>query len=207
MSLPRPPVLLITDRHQAAAPLEAVVAAALTGGCRWVSLREKDLSDAQRRALLGRLVALGGEVGAAVVVHGDVAAAAACGARGVHLPRGGDVEAARAALGAGTLIGVSAHDLAEAEAAAGAGADYVTLSPIFESRSKPGYGPALGLGGLRAVTARLAIPVVALGGVGRDNASDCLAAGARAIAVMGGIMRAADSAAAMRGLVAAVKRA
>lgn len=206
MSLPRPPLLLITDRHQAATPLETVVAAALAGGCRWVSLREKDLSAPDRRAVLARLVALGNEVGATVTVHGDIAAAVDCRAHGVHLPRGGDVAAARAALGEGALIGVSAHDLSEAEAAAGAGADYVTLSPIFESLSKPGYGPPLGLAGLSAVAARLPIPVVVLGGIDRGNASACLSAGARAVAVMGTVMRAPDSAAAVRGLIEALER-
>jgi thiamine-phosphate pyrophosphorylase len=206
VNLPRPPLLLITDRHQAAAPLETLVASALADGCRWVSLREKDLSAAERRAVLARLVALGNEAGATVTVHGDVAAAVECAAHGVHLPRGGDVAAARAALGEGALIGVSAHDLAEAETAAGAGADYVTLSPIFDSRSKPGYGPALGLAGLSAVAARLPIPVVALGGIDLENALACLSAGAEAVAVMGAVMRAADSAAAVCGLVEALER-
>ena len=74
--------------------------------------------------------------------------ASGAGAHGVHLSRGGDPAAARHALGARRLIGVSAHSLEEAREAEAAGADYVTLSPIFRSDSKPGYGPALGVEGL-----------------------------------------------------------
>ena len=84
--------------------------------------------------------------------------------------------AARVALGAGALIGVSAHDGAGAAAAVDAGADYVTLSPIFPSISKPGYGPALGLAAIREASAR--VPVLALGGVTHETVAECLDAGA-----------------------------
>ncbi len=144
MSLPEPPLLIVTDRHQARAPLAALAGAAFNAGGRWLMLREKDLDAAARLALLNDLIALGAPYGAAVTVNTDLAAARAAGAAGVHLPAGADPAAARAALGAAALIGYSAHDAADAMAAAAAGADYVTLSPIFESASKPGYGPCLG---------------------------------------------------------------
>ena len=204
MSLPAPPVLLITDRAQAAAYLETIVAAALEAGCRWVLLREKDLEPGARLALLRRLVDLGRRAGAKVMVSGDTSAARAAGAAGVHLPAGADPGAARRALGARALIGVSCHNLAEAEAAADAGAGYVTLSPIFESPSKPGYGPTLGTEGLRAVAARLAIPVIALGGIAPSNADACMTAGAAGVAVMGDIMRAAAPSRAMEALLSAL---
>lgn len=192
MSLPHPPLLVITDRRQARLPLETVAAAAFENGCRWLLLREKDLPPADRRDELGYLVELGMRFGAAVMVSGDVSAAKATDAAGVHLPRDGDIVAARAALGDAALIGYSAHDAAEAQAAARAGADYVTLSPIFATGSKPGYGPALGLDRLRALAADLPIPVVALGGVTAETTADCLDAGAAGVAVMGSVMRADD---------------
>ncbi len=89
-------------------------------------------------------------------------------------------------------------------AAAAAGADYVTLSPVFESASKPGYGPCLGPESLRAAAARVPVPVVALGGVTAANAGSCLGAGAAAVAVMGPVMRAADPGAAVAELLAAI---
>ncbi len=201
MRLPSPPLLVISDRSQATRPLAEIAAAAFRAGCRWFSVREKDLPPDERRALLGALVALGQRYGATVTVHEDVAAAVACGAGGVHLPGGGDPAAARRRLPDG-LIGVSAHDAEEAAAQLRAGADYATLSPIFLTASKPGYGPAVGLDAL-AAAARLAPgPIVALGGIGEGNIDACLAAGARGIAVMGEIMRAADPEATVRRLLA-----
>src|SRR5579863_2547547 len=152
--LPSPPLLVISDRSQAKRPLPEIAAAVFRGGCRWFSLREKDLPAAERRELLRTLVVLGRDFGATVTVHDDIAAAIAAGAGGVHLPGGGDPAAARNLLPRG-LIGVSAHSPAEAAAQLAAGADYVTLSPIFLTQSKPGYGPAVGLAAL-ADAARLA---------------------------------------------------
>jgi thiamine-phosphate pyrophosphorylase len=180
--------LVITDRAQARRPLTEIAEALFQAGGRWIMLREKDLDPAARRELLRALVALGAPFGATVTVNGDLAAAGACGAAGVHLPTGGDLEAARRALGPDALLGASTHSLDEAQAAEGAGADYVTLSPIFESASKPGYGPALGPAGLAAVATRLPIPVIALGGVVAGNAAACLQAGAAGVAVMGAVM-------------------
>lgn len=203
--LPSPPLLVISDRSQTQRPLPEIAAAAFRAGCRWFSLREKDLPLSERIALLDELVVLGAKFGATVTVHEDIAAAVACGAGGVHLPGGGDPAAARRELPHG-LIGVSAHSAAEAAAQIEAGADYFTLSPIFLTQSKPGYGPAVGLDAL-AEAARLAAgPVVALGGVDAGNIAACLAAGAGGIAVMGEVMRAADPEATVRRLIVAMKQ-
>ena len=198
MSLPLPPVLIITDRHQAKQPLEDIAARLFAGGCRWLSLREKDLLAAERRALLARLVGLAKNCGATVSVHDDLDAAAALGI-GVHLPARGSVAEARRALGTGALIGISAHSPEDVAEAAGAGADYATLSPIFLTQSKPGYGPALGLDVLRC-SAKM--PLLALGGIDAGNVAACLAAGAAGVAVMGEAMRAANPEAFMAGLLA-----
>ena len=201
--LPSPPLLVISDRSQAKRPLVEIAEAAFRGGCRWFSLREKDLPPGERRELLQKLVALGHRYGAAVIVHEDIAAAVATGADGVHLPGGGDPAAARRRLPSG-LVGVSAHSPEETAAQLGAGADYATLSPIFLTASKPGYGPAVGLDRL-AEAARLAAgPIVALGGINQENIAACLIAGARGIAVMGEVMRARNPEAATGRLLAAI---
>ena len=101
------------------------------------------------------------------------------------------------------MIGVSAHIAAEAAALIAAGADYVTISPVFLTDSKPGYGPALGLDGLAAAVAAAKGPVVALAGITPANAASCLKAGAAGIAVMGEVMRAADPEATVRALMSA----
>jgi thiamine-phosphate pyrophosphorylase len=189
--LPVPPLLVISDRHQARRPLEEVAEAVFAGGCRWFSLREKDLPAEDRRALLAALLAMGRRCGAVVTAHEDIEAVLAVHADGVHLPSGGSPEAARARL-PDALIGASAHSADEAAALLGAGADYVTASPVFLTASKPGYGPALGVEGLARIVAQAPGPVIALGGITPANAGLCLSAGARGIAVMGEIMRAAD---------------
>ncbi|HEV2545907.1 MAG TPA: thiamine phosphate synthase, partial [Stellaceae bacterium] len=161
MNLPDPPLLLITDRRLSRRPLEDTVGLALEAGCRWVSLREKDLRAEARLALLRRLLVVGRPFGAAIGVHDDIAGAAAAGAAAVHLPARANAAAARARLSTRMLLGTSAHDAVELARAASAGADYATLSPIFPSASKPGYGPALGGEALARLAAGVSIPVLA----------------------------------------------
>ncbi len=185
-------------------PLEALAAALFAGGCRWLSLREKDLPPPERLALLRRLVSLGKDRGAVVMVHDDLDAAEAARADGIHLPAGASVRSARARLGAAALIGQSVHGEDEIRRAAEEGADYVTLSPIFATASKPDYGPALGVDALRK---QRSLPIIALGGVEPENIGACLAAGAAGAAVMGGAMRDDDPARYMKALLAAVDAA
>jgi thiamine-phosphate pyrophosphorylase len=204
MSLPHPPLLVISDRSRARRPVVEIAAAAFAGGCRWFSLREKDLPAAERRALLAELVAIGRGYGATIMAHDDIDAVIATGAGGVHLPAGGDPGAARKKL-PHRLVGASAHSAAEVAALIASGADYVTISPIFLTDSKPGYGPALGLDGLARTVAVANGPVVALAGITPENAASCLKAGAAGIAVMGEIMRAADPESTVRTLLRAMK--
>jgi len=178
-------LLAVTDRKLAASPLLETAHAAIEGGATWIWLRDRDLPAGEREDIAARLIAM--TAGRArLTIGGDVELARRVGAHGVHLPTGSDLQAARARLGTRSLIGVSAHGRSDLEAAKAAGADYATLSPIFASASKPGYGPAVGLDGL-AAAASCGLPVVALGGVTAANAKDCLQAGAAGIAVMGGI--------------------
>jgi len=201
VTIPDPPLLVISDRSQAKRPLVEVAEAAFRAGCRWFSLREKDLAADERRALLAELVALGHRFGATVIAHEDTDAVIATGGDGVHLPGGADPAAARARLPQG-LIGASAHSPAEAAVLLRAGADYATVSPIFLTESKPGYGPALGLDALREAAAHG--PIVALAGIDASNAAQCIAAGAAGIAVMREVMRSADPETTVRRLLGAI---
>lgn len=180
-------LLVVTDRHQACKPLPELVEELLDAGVRWIWLRDKNLPAEARRALARDLAQRAARYGATLTLGADVALAAEVGA-GVQLGAQDDVAAARQSLGRCALIGVSAHSPAEIAAAQAAGADYATLSPIFASSSKPGYGPALGLDALRAASAA-GLPILALGGVTAGNARACRAAGSAAVAVMGPMMR------------------
>ncbi len=203
-ALPAPPLLFITDRLSTSVDLRDVVRAALAGGCRWIMVREKDLPTDELVALVSEIVALSQPFGASIVVNGDIDAAAGTGVAGVHVQSTKALKQARMRLGSAALIGVSTHSVAEAQAAAAAGADYVTLSPVFPTDSKPGYGPALGLEGLAQARAAVSCPVIALAGITPGNAAACLKASVAGVAVMGGIMRAPDPEAAVRRLIAAL---
>lgn len=205
--LPNPPILLITDRSQAGRPLPDVVAAALDGGCRWVSLREKDLPAPERHRLAETLLKRAEPYKARVGVHDDVALAASLGLRALHLPTGGDIATAKRRVDPRGLIGRSCHSAAEVAATEASGADYASLSPIFLTQSKPGYGPAVGVENLAAIAKGTTLPLVALGGLTPERVAACREAGAKGIAVMGEIMRADDPARVMRAFVEAWAKA
>ena len=172
--------------------LEAALERSFDGGCRWVVIREKDLDSDERMKLVETILKLAEPYNAKILVNADMKAAEI--AHGVHLPQGQSCTHARATLGPDKIIGVSAHSIGEAGAAASAGADYATISPMFPTQSKPGYGPPLYLDGLKRVVGKVTIPLVALGGVTAATALSCRRAGASGVAVMGTIMRASDPA-------------
>ena len=200
MGLPWPPLLVITDRRQARSPLESIAESIFAAGCRWLSVREKDLEPEARLDLLRRLNTLARQWSAVVGVHDDLATARALGVP-LHLPAGASVEAARRALGPAQLIGQSFHWGDDLSHTATAGLDYVTLSPVFASDSKPHYGPTLELERLETAATYTAVPVIALGGINPGRVPGCLKAGAAGVAVMGGVMRANDPATVVADLI------
>jgi thiamine-phosphate pyrophosphorylase len=207
MKLPEPPLLLVTDRAQARRPLAEIITAALTGGCRWVSLREKGLPEDEQVPLFRGLLPIAHRHGARLVLHGEAALARLAGADGVHLPAGSDAAAARALLGSAKLVGVSIHTVPEAEAIDPQAADYALAGPAFETPSKPGYGPEIGRKGLSEIARAARVPVLAIGGLNTARVGEVMAAGCAGVAVMGGVMRAADPGQEVRGLIATLNGA
>lgn len=195
-----PPLILITDRHLAAGPLPEVVAAAVVGGVRLVVLREKDLPAARRMCLARLLRTQLAPVGGRVLLSGPRP-----GPDGCHLAAADPWPDCGPASGPG-IVGRSCHGEGELAAAAASGAHYATLSPVFVTASKPGYGPPLGLDALARAIAGAGLPVFALGGITTaGQARRCRRAGAAGVAVMGALMRAADPARLARDLLAAVR--
>ena len=176
MNLPR--LLVLTDRSQATVPLRDAVAAAVDGGARAVVLREKDLPEQERDRLAEQLHAVLDPVGGVLIRAG------AAGGPALHLAAADPLPVVRPAL-----LGRSCHSPDELARARAEGCDYVMLSPVFPTASKPGYGPPLGLAGLAGLTPT-APPTYALGGVRPADVIGCLAAGAHGVAVMGPVMRA-----------------
>jgi thiamine-phosphate pyrophosphorylase len=192
MNLPAPPLLLVTDRRQARRPLPEVVAMALAAGCRWVSVREKDLPPDEQILLARSLLPIVHAKGAKLMLHGAALLAKDAGVDGVHLPSGSDRAAARALIGRDRLLGVSIHTVIEAEGIDPVQVDYVLAGPAFETASKPGYGPEIGRKGLADITRAARVPVLAIGGVNAARLGELIATGAAGAAVMGGVMRAND---------------
>jgi len=163
---------------------ERVIREVLARGVGAVQLREKDLDGGPLLARARRIREICDRHGARLLVNGRVDVALACDADGVHLPGGGlPVHLARKLLPPGSLVGSSIHHHADLEGVQGA--DYVIFGPLFETASKPGYGPAQGIAGLAGLVAAAGMPVVGIGGITPENASDVIAAGASGVAMMG----------------------
>jgi thiamine-phosphate pyrophosphorylase len=207
LRIPDPPLLLVTDRSQARQSLAAIAAAALKVGCHWLSLREKDLADVDQILLARRLLPLTRSAGGRLLLHGEASLAKLAGVDGVHLPAGTDTAAARALLGPDKLVGVSIHTVTEAEAIDPRSVDYALAGPAFETPSKPGYGPEIGRKGLAEIACAARVPVLAIGGINAARIGELIAIGAAGVAVMGGIMRAADPAQEVGGLLASLRGA
>jgi len=171
-----PRLLVLTDRTMCERPLLDVVAEAVRSGARAVVLREKDLPHDERARVAAHLRSVLDPVDGLLVMassRGDA----------VHLSSSEPLPSPRPAL-----VGRSCHDADEVARAREEGCDYVTVSPVFSSASKPGYGPALGRGGLATLLTG-APPAYALGGVLPEHVASCRAAGAYGVAVMGPVMR------------------
>ncbi|MGC4852752.1 thiamine phosphate synthase [Micromonospora sp. DT4] len=190
-------VVLLTDRLVARGRLERVVAGAVAGGVRWVVLREKDLPRVERAALAVELRATLADVGGTLLVAGSDP----LGGDAVHLPSAGPYPPP-----ALPLVGRSCHSVAELSRLTTE--HYATVSPIWPTKSKPGYGPPLEVAGLRALVAASSVPVLALGGVETpEQVTACIEAGAAGVAVLGALMRADDPAATAHLLTSAFQKA
>jgi thiamine-phosphate pyrophosphorylase len=130
---------------------------------------------------------------ARVLVNDRVDIAVLSRAHGVHLGQD-DLPAAdaRSILGAGTLIGVSTHNLEQALVADRLNIDYIAVGPVFATRTKENADPVLGVERLRRICDAVGKPVVAIGGITLDSAADVYAAGAASIAVIADLLRADD---------------
>lgn len=178
---PRDRVCFIAMPEQARRPLTQTVRQTAKGGTGLIQLRDKTSPVGALKRLAENLRAAVRPSGARLIVNGNVEVAEAVEADGAHLPERASITQARARLGQDALIGYSAHSVEALRRAEEAGADYAFLSPVFETRSKPGAVP-LGLKRFERAASQTALPVYALGGVQPDNARMCLEAGAFGVA-------------------------
>jgi thiamine-phosphate pyrophosphorylase len=181
-----------------------VAVAAIEGGATAVQLRAPELSDEQLRPLASDLAERCREAGVLFVVNDRVDVAARVDT-GVHLGQGDDPSGARRRIGSGAVLGISVSLPEQAVDAARAGADYLGVT-VWATATKPEAAP-VGLEGMRAIVEETSLPVVAIGGIDADNASEVLEAGAVGVAVVSAVGAAPDPVAATRRLVEAVRAA
>jgi thiamine-phosphate pyrophosphorylase len=177
-------IAIVTDEH--GDPVRAA-REALAGGAQAVQWRPVRSDDRRALAIARRLAALCR--GRALFFVNDRAdLARACGADGVHVgARDLPVAAAREVAGIGAIVGCTTHTLREARRAVRAGADYISVGPMFPSRTKPDVPPR-GRSYVRAAL-RLGVPVVAIGGIGSANVAILARAGVERVAVCEAVAR------------------
>lgn len=168
------------------------VEAALKGGATCVQLREKHLADSSVLAEAREISALCRQYRVPFILNDNVALAAQCGADGVHLGQEDmDPAEARRILGPDAIIGVSAHNVAEAKAAVAAGADYLGCGAMFATTTKTNV-TALPKETLRAICAAVGVPVVAIGGISKQNLLTLAHCGEAGVALVSAIFAAED---------------
>ena len=194
----------VCDRAPGGRPLADVLAAALAGGVDLFQLRDKAASDDELLAAAEEAKRLCQAGGALFLVNDRPDLAAAADADGVHVGQDDEpVAAARAVVGTGRIVGLSTHSIAQAEAGARSGADYIAVGPVHATPTKEGR-PPIGLEPVRHAAAQVGVPWFAIGGIDAGNVDEVVAAGAARIVVVRAIAEAVDPEGAARALREAV---
>jgi thiamine-phosphate pyrophosphorylase len=184
-------------------PLD-VGARILEGGCAVMQLRHKNAGDSDLLALAQALRARCADASVPFVINDRADVAALCGADGLHLGQDDlSIADARRLFPSGP-IGLSTHDLAQAEQAVREGADLIGFGPVFPTSSKELPDPVVGVEGLRSACAAVHVPVVGIGGVTRERGAALLDAGAALGAAISAICGAEDPREAARRLHSAL---
>jgi thiamine-phosphate pyrophosphorylase len=168
------------------------VASALQGGASVIQLRDKEAKDDDLVRQVLALLKITRAARVPLIINDRIEVALRSGADGVHL---GQTDAglgeARSCLGEKAIIGRSTHSPEQALLAQREGFDYIGVGPVFGTPTKPDVKP-VGLDLVRFASQNIHIPFVAIGGIDLTNIADVLAAGARTVAVVRAVMRAAD---------------
>jgi thiamine-phosphate pyrophosphorylase len=182
----------VTDSRLSKLGTLSDVEKAIRAGCIIVQYREKHADTLQMISEAKQIKQLCYDM-ALFLVNDRVDVALAVDADGVHIGQDDmPYEYARKILGAEKIIGVTVHDVNEADAAEKEGADYVGLSPIFATSTKEDAGNACGISMVSQVRESIQLPIVAIGGISRANAGEVIHAGADAVCAISAVVASDD---------------
>lgn len=200
---------VVTDEAIACGRSHAEIARyAVAGGADAIQLRDKVTGCRELVAIAREIAGITRAHGALFIVNDRLDVAIAGGADGVHIGQGDiRIDVARQIAPEGFIIGVSVGSVREAFQAQEAGADYVALSPVFNTTSKDDAGQGHGLGTLTEIRTRGSIPLVAIGGIGPANVCDVIRAGADGVAVISAVVGRPDICAAAHELKSRIVQA
>lgn len=157
-----------------------------------VQLRDKESTKEELLKFALKLSRYLTKINKLFIINDSVDVACACGAAGVHLGQNDlGLKLARRILGKDKIIGISCHNLAQAQKAQEDGADYIGIGPVFKTATKPGY-KAIGLKVLKELNNKIKIPYFAIGGINIKNIKKITACKAKRIAVCRQILEAKD---------------
>jgi thiamine-phosphate pyrophosphorylase len=186
MKFELPKLYPLTDARLSGLSHAEQVARLSAGGAGVIQLREKHLSPREFYAEAAAALPVARERGIRLIINDRVDIALALRADGVHLGQDDlPPEAARRLLGEDAVIGFSTHNVAQAREAARLPVDYIAIGPIYATSTKENPDPVVGLDGLRRVREAVGDkPLVAIGGINRENVRGVFKAGADSIAVI-----------------------
>jgi thiamine-phosphate pyrophosphorylase len=180
-------VLTDTDLQNCFSHIE-LAELAIAGGADTIQFRQKTGETIQMIRIAEQIQALCKRAGVSFIINDRVDLAIASHADGVHLGQGDfPIPLARKLLGDGAIIGGSAGNVEEARKCFLEGADYIGFGPVYPTSSKEDAGPASGLDLLRQVVEKIPLPIIAIGGINKDNTTLVRETGAYGIAVISAV--------------------
>jgi thiamine-phosphate pyrophosphorylase len=169
-----------------------VTEAMLEGGVDLIQLRGKKQSIDELVDLAEELHELTSRSSTLLIVNDHAEVASKVPVEGVHVGQADDlIEVARRKAGRAVVVGKSTHSLEQARAAQREGADYIGFGPIFATPTKPDYEP-IGLKDIKQAHLDVNLPIFCIGGIKSDNLKEVIAAGARRVAIVSGLLKASD---------------
>ncbi len=172
---------------------DQIAADAVAGGADIIQFRDKEMTGRELFHTALKIREITHDAGIIFIVNDRIDIALASGADGVHLGQDDlPLHGARRVVPEDFIIGISVGSVVEAVTAQAGGADYVAVSPVFRTGTKPDAGPGHGTALISAIRQTISIPVIGIGGICKENAREVLASGAEGIAVVSAVINSDD---------------